>query len=109
MSAPDRLERVVRGLHRALKRTLRLLDYFLPREVLMPVIVVFSAENVLNSAFTASVPPKQQVIGWAALMVISILLTAYWGVNDADTNDELDELLDHDDDHDADGDMEDHE
>ncbi|AGM11866.1 hypothetical protein DNAM5_3 [Haloarcula californiae tailed virus 1] len=69
------------------------IDYFIPREVLGPVVIVFSLENVIDRAFSAFVPDAWTFAGWSLIFVISVVLVALWGTTD-DDYDDLEERLD---------------
>ena len=69
------------------------IDYFIPREVLGPVVLVFSLENVIDRAFSAFVPEAWTFTGWVLIFVISVVLVALWGTTD-DDYDELEDRLD---------------
>ncbi len=58
------------------------LDHFLPRDVVGPVIVVFSLEGVIDGLFTVYVPDAFETVGWGVVFLISILIVAYWGTAD---------------------------
>lgn len=60
------------------------INYYLPREILGPVVIVFSAENVVDRLFSWYVPPNQEFIGWCIVLVLSILIIGYWGEADED-------------------------
>lgn len=60
------------------------IDYFLPREVMGPVVVVFSMENVVDQLFTWYVPDSYGFIGWCIILVTSAIIIGYWGEVDED-------------------------
>lgn len=60
------------------------INYYLPREILGPVVIVFSAENVVDRLFSWYVPPNLEFIGWCIVLVFSILIIGYWGEADED-------------------------
>lgn len=66
----------------------RYIDYFLPREVLGPVIIVFSAENVIDIVFTQYMPVSSELAGWSVVLLLSIIIVAIWG----ETDDDMDEF-----------------
>lgn len=70
------------------------LDHFLPREVIGPVIIVFSLEGVIDGIFTQYVPEGYATLGWAAVFAVSLLVVAYWGTTDDEALDELHDRLD---------------
>lgn len=70
-----------------------LIDYFVPREIVGPVVIVFSLENVVNAIFEATIPPHAAFAGWLAIFLSSLLLVAIWGATDESDNDELDDIL----------------
>lgn len=69
------------------------IDHFLPREVVGPVLVVFSLEGVIDGIFSLYVPEASATIGWAVVFVLSIVLVAYWGTNDEPALEELSERV----------------
>ena len=48
------------------------LDYFLPREVVGPVIIVFSLEGVIDGLFTAYVPDAYATLGWGVVFIVAL-------------------------------------
>jgi hypothetical protein len=54
-------------------------DHFLPREVIGPVIIVFSLEGVISGLFEMYVPTAYETIAWGLIFILSILLIAHWG------------------------------
>lgn len=69
------------------------LDHFLPREVVGPVIIVFSLEGVIDGIFTEYVPTAYETLGWGIVFLLSIVVVAYWGSVDEAGREELDERL----------------
>lgn len=72
----------------------RYLDYFLPREVLGPVVLVFALENIIDILFTMYVPDSNRFVGWIVIFLLTIAMIAYWGGVDEDMDDFEDELED---------------
>ncbi|WEL23441.1 hypothetical protein [Candidatus Nanohalovita haloferacivicina] len=68
-------------------------DYFLPREVVGPVIIVFSLEGVISGLFDLYVPQSSATIGWGLIFVLSIILVGYWGRIDEKGLEELEERI----------------
>lgn len=72
------------------------LDHFLPREIIGPVIIVFSLEGVIEGIFTHYVPDTYTLYGWALVFAISVIIVAYWGTIDeaavAELHDEIEEI-----------------
>ena len=68
-------------------------DYFLPREIIGPVIIVFSLEGVIDGLFGLYVPDGYETIGWGVVFLLSLALVAYWGATDEDAREELDERI----------------
>lgn len=69
------------------------LDYFLPREVVGPVVIVFSLEGVIDGLFTQFVPAVYETLGWALVFVVAIVGVAVWGATDDEAMEELAEDL----------------
>lgn len=69
------------------------LDHFLPREVVGPVIIVFSLEGVIEGIFTLYVPDGYATIGWGGVFLLSIVTVAYWGTVDEEAREELQERI----------------
>jgi hypothetical protein len=65
------------------------LDYFLPREVVGPVVIVFSLEGVIDGIFSLYVPDEYATLGWGIVFVLSLVLVAYWGTVDEPAVEEL--------------------
>lgn len=55
------------------------LDHFLPRDVVGPVLIVFSLEGVIDGIFGLYVPPEYATLGWGIVFLLSLALVAYWG------------------------------
>lgn len=70
------------------------LDHFLPREVIGPVLIVFSLEGVIDGIFGLYVPDAYATIGWGVVFVLAVATVAYWGTVDEDAMEELQERLD---------------
>jgi len=70
------------------------LDHFLPREVIGPVIIVFSLEGVIDGIFGLYVPEEFATLGWGLVFACSLALVAYWGSVDEPALEELHERLD---------------
>ena len=68
-------------------------DYFLPREVVGPVVIVFSLEGVIDGLFTQFVPTAYETIGWALVFLLALVIVAVWGAVDEDDREELEEEL----------------
>lgn len=85
------------------------LDYFLPREIVGPVLVVFSLEGVVDGIFNLYVPDEYATIGWGIVFLLSIATIAYWGTTDEEAMEELHDRIEEieeieerdDDDHDS--------
>lgn len=68
-------------------------DHFLPREVVGPVLIVFSLEGVIDGVFNLYVPEGFATVGWGIVFVLSIALVAVWGTNDEAALEELAERV----------------
>lgn len=55
------------------------MDHFLPREVIGPVIIVFSLEGVISGLFEMYVPTAYETVSWGLIFLLSIALIAHWG------------------------------
>lgn len=69
------------------------IDHFLPREVVGPVVVVFSLEGVIDGIFNLYVPQEHATIGWAVVFVLTLAVVAYWGTVDEEAVEELHDRL----------------
>lgn len=69
------------------------LDHFLPRDVIGPVIVVFSLEGVIDGLFSLYVPEQYSTLGWGVIFTLAIAVVAYWGSVDEQAVDELQEHI----------------
>lgn len=69
------------------------IDHFLPREVIGPVLIVFSLEGVIDGIFTLYVPDEWATVGWAGVFALSILVVSYWGTVDEQAVTELQEQI----------------
>jgi hypothetical protein len=70
------------------------LDHFLPRDVIGPVIVVFSLEGVIDGIFSLYVPEQYSTLGWGLIFVLALAIVAYWGSVDEQAVEELQEQVD---------------
>lgn len=68
-------------------------DHFLPREVVGPVLIVFSLEGVIDGIFSLYVPETSATIGWGIVFVASLAVVAYWGATDEQALDDLSERV----------------
>lgn len=68
-------------------------DHFLPREVVGPVIIVFSLESVIDGLFSLYVPHEYGLAAWAVIFFASIVVVAYWGTADEQAVEELQERI----------------
>lgn len=64
-------------------------DHFLPREVIGPVVIVFSLESVVDGVFNLYVPDEFALVGWSVIFLLSIVLVAYWGTADEQAVEDL--------------------
>lgn len=69
------------------------LDHFLPRDVIGPVLVVFSLEGVIDGIFGLYVPDEYATIGWGVVFLLAVVLVAYWGSVDDEAIEELQERI----------------
>jgi hypothetical protein len=69
-------------------------DHFLPREVVGPVIIVFSLEGVIDGIFTLYVPDEYATLGWGLVFLFALLIVAYWGTVDEPAVEELQDRID---------------
>jgi len=69
------------------------LDHFLPREVIGPVIIVFSLEGVISGLFGLYVPPEYETIAWGLIFLASVYGIAHW-VTTGQAEEELEERID---------------
>lgn len=65
------------------------IDHYLPREVVGPVLIVFSLEGVIDGIFGLYVPDEWATVGWAIVFVGAIVIVSYWGTVDDQALDEL--------------------
>lgn len=70
------------------------INHFLPRDVVGPVIIVFSLEGVIDGIFTMYVPDAYETIGWGIIFVLAIIIVAYWGTIDEQAVEELQDRID---------------
>lgn len=69
------------------------LDHFLPREIIGPVVIVFSLEGVISGLFSMYVPTAYETLAWGGIFLASIWLVAKWGTS-GEAEEELEERLD---------------
>ncbi|MFB6113714.1 MAG: hypothetical protein ABEJ58_06380 [Halodesulfurarchaeum sp.] len=68
-------------------------DHFLPRDVVGPVLIVFSLEGVIDGLFSLYVPNKYATLGWGIVFIVSITIIGYWGTVDESAVEELHEEI----------------
>jgi hypothetical protein len=68
------------------------LDHFLPREIIGPVIIVFSLEGVISGIFAMYVPQAYETMAWTAIFILSVGLVAHWGTT-GEASEELEEKM----------------
>lgn len=69
------------------------IDHFLPREIIGPVIIVFSLEGVISGLFSMYIPQSYETVAWLIIFLISVLIVARWGTS-GDASEDLEELID---------------
>lgn len=69
------------------------IDHFLPRDVVGPVLIVFSLEGVIDGIFSLYVPDEAATVGWAIVFVLAIAIVAYWGTVDEEALEDLQERI----------------
>jgi hypothetical protein len=69
------------------------INHFLPREVVGPVIIVFSLEGVIDGIFSLYVPDEFATLGWGLVFILALILVAYWGTVDEQAVEELQDRL----------------
>lgn len=67
-----------------LKLARRVIDYYLPREIMGPVILVFSMENVVDILFGRYLGDFNPLFAWTAVLIMSVIIISYWGEVDED-------------------------
>lgn len=73
-------------------KTKTYLDHFLPREIIGPVIIVFSLEGVISGLFAMYVPQTYETIAWLIIFLLSVVLIAHWGTT-GQASEELEEKM----------------
>lgn len=73
---------------KGIKKAVVIIDYFLPREILMVTLLVFSVENVIDIFFNMYLPVRSELYGWLGIAVIAIVVNYAWGESD----DEIEEM-----------------
>ena len=68
-------------------------NHFLPREVIGPVIIVFSLEGVISGIFGLYVPSEYETLAWFMIFVLSVYGVARWGTT-GEAELELEEKID---------------
>lgn len=69
-------------------------DHFLPRDVVGPVIVVFSLEGVIDGVFSTYVPAAYETVGWGIIFLLALVVVTYWGTVDDPAVEELQDRID---------------
>lgn len=68
------------------------LDHFLPREIIGPVVIVFSLEGVISGLFAMYVPQSYETVAWLGIFLLSVVLIARWGTS-GEASEELEERI----------------
>jgi hypothetical protein len=68
------------------------MDHFLPREIIGPVIIVFSLEGVISGLFDLYVPQEFATMAWGVIFLASVYIVAKWGTS-GEAEEELEEKL----------------
>lgn len=69
------------------------IDYFIPREIIGPVLIVFSLEGVIDGIFTLYVPAEFATLGWGIIFLFAIGIVTFWGTADEQDIEELQEQI----------------
>jgi len=69
-------------------------DHFLPRDVVGPVLIVFSLEGVIDGLFGLYVPEEYATLGWGVVFLGALVVVAYWGSVDEPALEELQDRID---------------
>ncbi|WP_241686117.1 hypothetical protein [Halorubrum amylolyticum] len=69
------------------------INHFLPREVIGPVIIVFSLEGVIDGIFNLYVPDELATLGWGIVFIFTLVIVAYWGTVDEQAIGELQDRI----------------
>ncbi|CCC40969.1 hypothetical protein [Haloquadratum walsbyi] len=69
------------------------INHFIPREVIGPVIIVFSLEGVIDGIFTLYVPAEFATLGWGIIFLFAIGIVTVWGTTDEQDIEELQEQI----------------
>lgn len=72
------------------------IDYFTPREILGPAMLVFAAENVVDRLFEFYLPIESELAGWIIILILIIVIIGLWGEVDEDKeelNEEIDNII----------------
>ena len=69
------------------------INHFLPRDVVGPVLIVFSLEGVIDGIFGLYVPDEYATLGWGIVFVLAIIIVAYWGTIDEQALEELQDRI----------------
>lgn len=69
------------------------IDHFLPRDVLGPVLIVFSLEGVIDGIFSLYVPDEYATLGWGIVFALAVIVVAYWGTVDEQAVEELQDRI----------------
>jgi hypothetical protein len=77
------------------------IDHFLPRDVVGPVIIVFSLEGVIDGIFSLYVPDEYATLGWGIVFILAIIIVAYWGTVDEQALEELQDRIEEIEDHES--------
>lgn len=67
-----------------IKLALNYIDYYIPREVVIPVLIVFGIENITEILFNRYMPVQSELIGWFFIILIVAAIGGLWGEADDD-------------------------
>ncbi|WEL19473.1 hypothetical protein [Candidatus Nanohalococcus occultus] len=79
-------------MNRELIRTY--INHFLPRDVVGPVIIVFSLEGVISGLFELYVPQEYATLSWLGIFFASVWLVAKWGTT-GEAEEKLERKIEH--------------
>jgi hypothetical protein len=83
-------------IYSKLRSVAGIINFFIPVDVAMGVLLIFSMENAFEQSFNAYVPSDMEVFAWVAVYIFGIGLLGlvnYWSA-DAEEREDLSEDLD---------------
>lgn len=57
-------------------------SHLLPREIIGPVLIIFSLQGILDNFFELYTSPHSTLLAWVIIFLICLLVISVWGEQD---------------------------